>query len=436
MADRFPSLELQQLFVKLNEEIFGDEDNWFGSGLVHSIFTPAITLWLMMQQAFHRTSLRDTVAMLNKGVADLVLARNSCSKKAQSRDISHSTGAFAQARQRLGLKAVEQFVSLTCERLIKRKNSSQPATYLIDGTMLTLSRTPDIVNVYGRHSNHRGQLLPQARVVFAAETQTGVLTTPSFGTPKQSEQALCLEVLAQLPKGSRCIGDSNFGVFSVVSSAIGNGLIPIVRLTDARAKKILGQTPPRTGDISVMWTPSRCDKKSTPDTTPISGRVVCQQILRKGFKPIQLYLFTTESKLSSDELTEIYGQRWQIEQDIRQLKVTLEADYLMGKSAEMIAKELLIRFAAFNLIRNLIVEGAKAVGLDPRRISFKGMLGAIDAMGFRMLQATSDAERADVWQHFLTHVKQNQLYERRKPRPNYPRTVVRNTRNFPLRSPK
>lgn len=428
--DEATRVELEKLFIELTEELFSEDELWFGNSLAHSLFTPALTLYLMMLQVLYKGSLSDALSFVDNGLADQIIARNVRSKKAKERTISSSTGAYAQARARLKPAVISELI----EALIKNtygKESNIPAV-LIDGTNLTLTKTEDIESKYIPHSNKKKKCLPLMRVVFASDIHTGVGGSPSFGSAKKSEQELSIEVVKELEAGTTVIGDRNFGVFSVVSSCHLRELPVLFRLTDARAKKILGRSVPKRGEFEVTWERTRHDKLYEENTAEsIKGRIVTRVLQRDGFEPINLILFTT-SKLSASELVKLYAKRHNIELDIRQLKVTLQADHISAKTTDMVEKELLVRFAAYNLVRCIIAEASKAVGLTPRELSFTGMLRYIKVLGKRAEQATTLAEREKIWERFLTITRQQKLPNRKKPRPTYPRKVRRNNRKFAI----
>lgn len=50
----------------------------------------------------------------------------------------------------------------------------------------------------------------------------------------------------------------------------------------------------------------------------------------------------------------LYGQRWQIELDLRHLKTTLDMDILRGKNPEIVRKEIYAHLLAYNLLRTLM----------------------------------------------------------------------------------
>jgi IS4 transposase len=61
---------------------------------------------------------------------------------------------------------------------------------------------------------------------------------------------------------------------------------------------------------------------------------------------------TEVSDLNKQELHSLYRQRWNIELDIRSIKVVMQMDVLRCKSPQMVTKEIAAHFLAYNLVRH------------------------------------------------------------------------------------
>jgi len=60
---------------------------------------------------------------------------------------------------------------------------------------------------------------------------------------------------------------------------------------------------------------------------------------------------TTYSTL---EIVGLYGQRWDVELDLRHLKTTLGMDVLQCKTPSMVRKEIYVYLLAYNLLRGVM----------------------------------------------------------------------------------
>ena len=68
---------------------------------------------------------------------------------------------------------------------------------------------------------------------------------------------------------------------------------------------------------------------------------------------------------------ELYGHRWHVELDLRNIKTTLGVEVLRCLTPQMVAKEFWVNWLAYNLIRLLMAQAALEAGLHPRELSFK-----------------------------------------------------------------
>lgn len=113
----------------------------------------------------------------------------------------------------------------------------------------------------------------------------------------------------------------------------------------------------------VTWTPSPKDRAANPDLpADASLEVDLHDVeLEHGDR---LYLATTLG-VPSDTAVEIYGRRYDVEHDIRDMKVSLGIENIRAKSDEMVQKELLCSVVAYNLVVELRREAAKTAKVPP-----------------------------------------------------------------------
>jgi hypothetical protein len=75
------------------------------------------------------------------------------------------------------------------------------------------------------------------------------------------------------------------------------------------------------------------------------------------------------------ELAELYGQRWQIETNLRHLKQTMKMDVLRCETVNGVLKELTVFALVYNLVRAVMCVAAQRQGVPVQRISFADALG-------------------------------------------------------------
>ncbi len=153
-----------------------------------------------------------------------------------------------------------------------------------------------------------------------------------------------------------------------------------------------------------------------------------QRIEQNG-KPVKLYIFTTRED-PIDEILALYGQRWYVETDLRSLKRTVRLHALNSETPDMVAKELVLGVAAYNLVHTFMEAAAKKAGLEPRELSFSRAQDYVYAAMPILLRTTSPSEIEEQLQQLLRLVASCKLPKRKKRR-SYPRKIWIRGRTFP-----
>ena len=103
------------------------------------------------------------------------------------------------------------------------------------------------------------------RMVVFHDVFSGLALTPSwgpfYGDAAVSEQSLAEGALERLPSEAVVLGDGNFGIFAFAYAVQQSQRPMLLRLTEARAQKILG-SPLRQTDQQIVWRPSRWDRNA------------------------------------------------------------------------------------------------------------------------------------------------------------------------------
>ena len=102
-----------------------------------------------------------------------------------------------------------------------------------------------------------------------------------------------------------------------------------------------------------------------------------------------LYLVTTLD-VRSEQAGEFYQSRYDVEHDIRDVKVTLDTENIRAKSVSMVKKELLTSIVAYNLVVQFRRQAAELAGVPPRRLSFTGVWNTFES--FLLHQPPCNAE--------------------------------------------
>jgi hypothetical protein len=249
---------------------------------------------------------------------------------------------------------------------------------------------------------------------------------------RPAREALAEAALERLPAEAVVLCDGNFGIFAFAYAACRSGRPVILRLTQARAQKILGGLVREAADRKVVWHASRWDRKAHPELpegASLAGRVI---VCPNPSRPEELlYLFTTLD-LAAEEIVSIYKLRWNVETDLRSLKRTVGLHQLNGKSVDMVEKELLLAVAAYNLVRTVMCLAARRANLTPRQLSFSFVQAVVEAALPGLDRATTEEEYQRRMDRMLRYAAQGKLPRRTRDR-SYPREVWGRGAHFPNR---
>lgn len=433
----------------LPAHFFEQLQNQAGIRQNNCVYTFLVVMWLIIAQRLQRrASLETAVLELLRGLPASFWPQP-C-KRLQDwcqgeKSLSSHTGAYNKARQALPLTVVEQ----SCDRIFEQLTAHLEGTlsalatraFFVDGTSVRLAHSEELCQRYPPGSNQHGEAhWPLVRMLVAHDLETGLAMRPEWGAmhgPQAvSEQQLLEAAIDRLPSGSVGVGDANFGVFSVAYAATQRNHPVVLRLTLVRARHLAGGPLQDGVDRPIVWKPSRDDRRAHPGLPAdacVHGRFIVRQVQpSNGTAPFLLCLFTT-LQTDQDEVLKLYGQRWNIETDLRSLKSTLQLDQLSCTTPEMVAKELDLAMAAYNLVRAITCLAAERTGIPPRGYSFTRVRNVIEAFMPLVANAKDQQEAQKYFDQMMYYVEQAKLPKRKRKRPPYPRAVWGKGEAFPHR---
>ena len=411
-----------------------------GMKVRRGVYTARVVLWLMILQRLQSATLAATVQLLIQGAAEPLL--QDCRRLQRGR-ISARTGAYCQARQKLPKLLCRQVTEEIIEQLrqiLGRGTQGQRNVFLLDGSSMELEHCRELLSGYPPAQNQHGKShWPVLRIVVAHDADTGMASTPywgaMYGATAVSEQELAEKAMDHLPAGATVMGDRNFGVLWVAYAAQQRNLGVVLRLTKVRACKLVGAVS-QAGEHMVTWRASRWDGGKTHRVaagSTVTGRLIVARVGR-GKSKQWLYLFTTLD-LPAKEILALYARRWNIETDLRSLKRTVKLHHINAHSDDMLEKELLIAMAAYNFVRAVMCMAARRSGIDPRQLSFTGVLNVVNYAWPKLVNAKSKQAHDEEFFRVLDLAAQCTLPKRPKQR-RYPRKIWSRPTGFPRRRTK
>ena len=354
------------------------------------VLTPLVVVWgFIMQRLQPDHSCDAVVCQLHSGAADNLDPADPHAEPLSQRLKSESTSAYVQGRNRLPLsllQALLQAVAGAVSQWLQGPASDKGlwqghAVRLLDGTTYRLLPKGDLGQTYSLAPNQHGPsewLLVRSVAAFCLYSQSVVAYTE--GPLSTSEKAMVKPLMQADPvHDSLYLGDQGFGVYRTAQVARACDKKVLLRLE----KKVALALQKRNGSARYLkpgeerwltWCPLHHNILD-PDLSaePIAGRLIYAQISQPGFRPIDLYLFTTllEAQLyQASEIVALYGQRLRVEIDYRHLKTTLEMEEFDVQSTALFRKELAAGLLTYNLICAFMVKAALIAELPPSQLSF------------------------------------------------------------------
>jgi len=359
-----------------------------------------------------------------------------------------STSAYCQARQKLSLDLFVDILNHTANRIDsmpERGFLHGRRVVVVDGTGVSMPDTPANQEVWPQQSQQKeGCGFPTARICACFSLATGGLLSYKIGNKKSAELPLFRQQWDTFCEGDVFLGDKGFCSYYDLASLKAHKVDSVITLARRHpvkasdAKRIFGEN-----DLLVSWPKPVWNKRlaySREDWEALPKQFNVRQIhvtaTVPGFRTQSFYIITTLTdavKYSADELAELYLQRWNVELFFRDIKTTMGMDILRCKTPEMVEKEIIMHFIAYNSIRMLMYEAAEETGTDPDRISFKGTLQALRQWEPHLNHARiSKRKRAQVVSRLYEAIAEEEVPLR--PDRSEPRCVKRRLKPYQLLS--
>jgi hypothetical protein len=268
---------------------------------------------------------------------------------------------------------------------------------------------------------------PVALLMVAHDLQSGCALPPEigamYGENNTSEAKQAKAIAMRIPHGDIVMADSGFGIFGVAYHLVHHGHPILLRMTKSRFKRVrrratLIDERDNRRTYQVRWTPSAKERKAHPELPEdASLDVFLHEVpLDDGER---LYLVTTLS-VTSETAAEFYSRRYDVEHDIRDVKVTLNTERIRARSVEMVKKELLTSIVAYNLVVQFRRQAAALANVPPRQLSFTEVWDTFCTFLIKKDPCDVATWKARYEEALRLAAKYCKLPHRSKPR-NYPR---------------
>lgn len=344
--------------------------------------------------------------------------------------------AFCAARSRLPLAIFQKACDHVGEQASAKKAQFFGAlrVAIFDGSSSTLPRTEANKAAFHVPENQHGPCpFPLLRWVLLICAGCGAVLKLACGDYNSGELLHWLDIVNTLPAKLLCVGDRLFGNYVSLARTQARGSHVLARLhvnRRANAVRTLGRH-----DEIHLWQRPRpehlCDPKLWPELPQtMEVRILTYMICRKGFRDLKLVLVTTlldHKAYPSEQLAQLYCQRWNIEVQIRTLKAAHGLDRLSAKTPENVRREFYAGILADNGVRATLAEGKG----NPSRLSHTRALEFMLVSAERMSAATP-AKRRQLLQKVFALVAQ--MHAPAQKRPPEPIAVVQRRCRYPILS--
>jgi Transposase DDE domain len=350
------------------------------------VYNPWITLSLFLSQVLSDDhSCDDAVDRFQKYRYDQGLP-----------SVSPETTSYCEARQRLPEELVWGLVRRTGQSIQESAKSSWlfhgRAVKIVDGSTVTMPDTPENQAAYPQLKTQAPGLgFPIARILVVFSLAVGTVLEAAIGPyqgKQTSELALLRLVIGQFQAGEIVLADRFFGSYWVIAALQARGVDVVVRLHQARKADFRRGRRLGREDHLVSWTkPAHVpDWMSRAEYGAMPARITVRELrvrVRDKTKRVRdLVIVTTlvdSGAYRAAELGDLFRQRWHAELDLRSLKTEMRMEMLRTRSPAMVRKEIGMHLLAYNLIRGIMAEAARAKQIKPRTISFTGSVHTIRA---------------------------------------------------------
>ena len=347
----------------------------------------------------------DPVTTIHLFVIQILHRNTACAHLSRLAGGAFSASAYCQARSRLPLAVLQNLLTRTCEAIRPVIGDAATwrghRTWLVDGTGVSTPDTPELQQAFGQPTNQAaGCGFPVARVFALFHARTGFLMCMLVAPLRSHEAAHVAHLHPEMTAGDVLVGDRAFGTFVHLTGLLARGLHGVFRL---HGKRVVDFTPGRshpprwngptaTGRSRARWLRSlgaqdqvvewfkgyQRPRWMTADAfaalpVTLTVRELRYSIKRPGFRVRTVTLVTTlldPAAYPTDALTQLYRSRWRVETNLAHLKTTLGMDVLHCQTEAGVRKELTLFAVVYNLVRSVMVEAGRRLGVSPDRISF------------------------------------------------------------------
>ena len=317
--------------------------------------------------------------------------------------VTFTAAAYCQARQRLPRAVLEQLANQVGRHL--HQNADGPLwhghrLFMVDGSAFSMPDTAELQAYFGQPgAQKRGCGFPVGHLLCLFDADRGYLSEPVVAPLRTHDMIHVHELHPRMRPRDILLGDRGFCSYVHLALVFQGGLHAVFRIHQCQRVSFRAHRPAadqagpghpnsrwvrRLGrrDQLVEWRkPESCPKWMTPEQfAQLPETMVVRELrfrVREPNRERTITLVTTlldPQEYPAEEIAALYRKRWQVEVDLRDLKIALGMDVLKGHSVDVVRKEVTVFVLVHNLVRLVAVQAAARQRVHPARISFTDAL--------------------------------------------------------------
>jgi Transposase DDE domain len=319
-----------------------------------------------------------------------------------------SGSAFGKARKRLPLAVFQRLLRRLSAALIPKSKADGDEcdgrwlghrVFMMDGSSASMPDTPELQQHFGQPGGQRpGCGFPVVHLTYLFHAGTGLIREVLTAPLRTHDMSQAIHLHPAFEPGDVGVGDRGFCSYAHLALLSLRKAFGVFRLhqrkktrfeihhlvrdddTTAEERRLprwlsqLGAMDQRVEWVKPQKPPAWM---SAEQYAQLPERLVVRELRylvgKRGFRTKEVTLVTTllDAELYPLEaLAELYRQRWQVEQHLRELKQTMNMDVLKCKKVDGVLKELTIYAIVYNLVRVVLQAAARLQKQPLFRLSF------------------------------------------------------------------
>ena len=347
------------------------------------IFTPVVTLQAFLLQVLH--------------------GNIACTGLPHLMDKVFSAAAYCAARARLPMALFEQLLRRVGDAVLADEQEGSRwhghRTWIMDGSGFSMPDTPELQKHFGQPgAQAKGCGFPVAHLLTLFHAGTGLLLRVVASALRTHDIAHATVMHPEMHEGDVLLADRGLASFAHLALLFQRKLHAVFRchqkqIVNFRAgRKHTKPRKPHKGRPRSRWVRrlghwdqlveylkprTKPPWMNAEDYTALPETLLVRELRyvtpRKGQRTKIVTLVTTlldPHAYPANELAVLYQSRWQVEVNLRHLKITMAMDVMHCQSVTGVTKELYVFALVYNLVRVVMLDAARRQHVPVDRISF------------------------------------------------------------------